>query len=146
MRGVNVARGSSAVWGDGWIDSVDPYAAPAIGGTAPGHAVRASRLAVGINPRPRVAHARDVRGCDVSRARLGTRDGNRRVVHGYIVREFIPARQNSTHTRTHKRTRTRRVSAIQWIPVTRPPTIILALNTKQQFYYILNNYHSNSIK
>jgi hypothetical protein len=26
-----------------------------------------------------------------------------RVVHGYIVRESIPARQNSTHTRTHKR-------------------------------------------
>jgi hypothetical protein len=67
-----------------------------------------------------------------------------RVVHGYIVRESIPARQNSTHNRTHKRswvwiyihTRTRRVSAIQWIPVTRPPTTILALNTKQQIYYI----------
>jgi hypothetical protein len=67
-----------------------------------------------------------------------------RLVHGYIVRESIPARQNSTHTRTHKRswvwicihTRTRWVSAIQWIPVTRPPTTILALNTKQQFYYI----------
>jgi hypothetical protein len=68
-----------------------------------------------------------------------------RVVHGYIVRESIPARQNSTLTCTHKRswvwicihTRTRRVSTIQWIPVTRPPTTILALNTKQQFYYIL---------
>jgi hypothetical protein len=67
-----------------------------------------------------------------------------RVVHGYIVRKSIPAIQNSTHIRTHKRswvwicihTRTRRVSAIQWIPVTRPPTTILALNTKQQFYYI----------
>jgi hypothetical protein len=53
-----------------------------------------------------------------------------RVVHRYIVRESIPARQNSTHTRTHKRSwvwicihsRTRRVSAIQWISVTRPPT------------------------
>jgi hypothetical protein len=52
-----------------------------------------------------------------------------RVVHGYIVRKSIPTRQNSTHTHTHKRswvwicihTRTRRVSAIQWIPVTRPP-------------------------
>jgi hypothetical protein len=67
-----------------------------------------------------------------------------RVVHGYIVRKSIPVRQNSTHTRTHKsswvwiciHTRTRRISAIQWIPVTRPPTTILALNTKQQFYYI----------
>jgi hypothetical protein len=67
-----------------------------------------------------------------------------RVVHGYIVRKSIPARQNLTHIRTHKRswvwicihTRNRRVSAIQWIPVTRPPTTILALNTKQQFYYI----------
>jgi hypothetical protein len=68
-----------------------------------------------------------------------------RLLHGYIVRESVPARQNSTHTRTHKRswvwicihTRTRRVSAIQWIPVTRPPTTILTLNTKQQFYYSL---------
>jgi hypothetical protein len=67
-----------------------------------------------------------------------------RVVHGYIVRESISVRQNSTHTRTHKRswvwvcihTRTRRVSAIQWIPVTRAPTTILAFNTKQQFYHI----------
>jgi hypothetical protein len=67
-----------------------------------------------------------------------------RVVHEYIVRKSIPTRQNSTHTRTHKRswvwicihTRTRRVSVIQWIPVTRPPTTILGLNTKHQFYYI----------
>jgi hypothetical protein len=67
-----------------------------------------------------------------------------RVVHRYIVPESIPVRQNSTHTRTHKRswvwvcihTRTHRVSAIQWILVTRPPTTILAFNTKQQFYHI----------
>jgi hypothetical protein len=66
------------------------------------------------------------------------------VVHGYIVRESIPARQNITHTRTHKRswvwisthTRTRQVSAIWWIPITRPPTRILAFNIKQQFYHI----------
>jgi hypothetical protein len=76
------------------------------------------------------------------RLQLGMAIG--RVIHGYIVRESIPTRQNSTHTRTHKRswvwicihTRTRRVSAIQWIPITRSPTTILALNTKQQFYYI----------
>jgi hypothetical protein len=68
----------------------------------------------------------------------------RRVVHGYIIRESISARQNSIHTRTPKRslvwicihTRTRRVFAIQWIPVTRPPTTILAFNTKQQFHHI----------
>jgi hypothetical protein len=66
------------------------------------------------------------------------------VVHEYIVRESIPARQNLTHTRIHKRSwvwicihiRTRRVSAIGWIPVTRPSTTILAFNTKQQFYHI----------
>jgi hypothetical protein len=75
-------------------------------------------------------------------SRLGMAIG--RVVHGYIVRESIPARQNLTHTRTHKRswiwvcihTHTRRVYAIQWIPITRPPTTILAYNTKQQFYHI----------
>jgi hypothetical protein len=62
----------------------------------------------------------------------------------YIVRESIPARQNSTHTRIYKRSwvwisthiRTRRVSAIQRIPVTRLPTTILAFNIKQQFYHI----------
>jgi hypothetical protein len=63
-----------------------------------------------------------------------------RVVHGYIVRESIPARQNSTHIRSWVwiciHTRTHRVFAIQWIPVTHPLTTILALNTKQQFYYI----------
>jgi hypothetical protein len=67
-----------------------------------------------------------------------------RVVYRYIVREFIPARQNLIYTCTHKRswiwicihTNTRQVSAIQWIPVTRSPTTILVLNTKQQFYYI----------
>jgi hypothetical protein len=66
-----------------------------------------------------------------------------RVGHGYIVRESIPVRQNSTRTCTHKRswvwvcihTHTRRVSAIQWTPVT-APTTILAFNTKQQFYHI----------
>jgi hypothetical protein len=75
-------------------------------------------------------------------AHLGTTIGW--VVHGYIVRESIPARQNSTHTRTHKRlwvwisthTRIHRVSAIRRIPVTRPPTTILAFNIKQQFYHI----------
>jgi hypothetical protein len=68
------------------------------------------------------------------RRRVGMAIG--RVVHRYIVRESIPTRQNSIHTRTHKRswvwicihTRTSRVSAIQWIPV---PITILALNTKQ---------------
>jgi hypothetical protein len=66
------------------------------------------------------------------------------VVRGYIVRESIPARQNSTHTRTHKRswvwisthTRTCWVSVIQQIPVIRPPTTILAFNIKQRFYHI----------
>jgi hypothetical protein len=38
-------------------------------------------------------------GC--SEVRLGMAIG--RVVHGYIVRESMPVRQNSTHTRTHKR-------------------------------------------
>jgi hypothetical protein len=46
------------------------------------------------------------------------------VVRGYIVRESIPTRQNSTHIRTHKRswlwisthTSTHRVSAIRRIP------------------------------
>jgi hypothetical protein len=73
-----------------------------------------------------------------------------RVVHGYTVHESIPARQNSTHIRTHKRswvwicihTRTRRVSAIQWIPVTRPPTT----TPNNNFITFQNNYHSNSIK
>jgi hypothetical protein len=75
-------------------------------------------------------------------ARVGMPIG--RVVHEYIVHESISVRQNATHICTHKRSwvwicihiRTRRVSAIQWIPVTRPPTTILALHTKQQFYYI----------
>jgi hypothetical protein len=66
------------------------------------------------------------------------------VVCRYIVRESILARQNSTYTRTHKRswvwipthTRTRRVFAIRRIPVTHPPTTILAFNIKQQFYHI----------
>jgi hypothetical protein len=64
------------------------------------------------------------------------------VVYGYIVHESIPARQNSTHTRTHKRswvwisTHTRQISVIRRIPTTRPPTTILAFNIKQQFYHI----------
>jgi hypothetical protein len=64
------------------------------------------------------------------------------VVRRYIVRESIPVRQNSTNTRIHKRswvwisTHTRRVSVIRRIPVTRPPTTILAFNIKQQFYHI----------
>jgi hypothetical protein len=77
-----------------------------------------------------------------------------RVVHGYIVRESIPARQNSTHTRTHKRswvwicihTRTRRVSAIQWIPVTRPHYNFSIKHQTTILLYFKNNYHSNSIK
>jgi hypothetical protein len=64
--------------------------------------------------------------------------------HGYIVRESIPARQNLIYIRTHKRswvwicihTRTHRVSAIRWIPVTHPHITILVYNTKQQFYHI----------
>jgi hypothetical protein len=90
---------------------------------------------------------------ELERAELGMAIGW--VVRRYIVCEFIPATQNSTHTRTHKRswvwisthTRTRRIFAIRRIPITRPSTTILPFNIKQQFYRVSKTiYHSIIIK
>ena len=79
--------------------------------------------------------------CCCSPSRDDNRAGSTRI---YSSRIHTRETKLNPYPHTHKRlwvwicihTRTRRVSAIQWIPVTRPPTTILALNTKQQFYYI----------